>query len=61
MEMPISTSDDDWTWKTAALREVLNFCKDLMYTYRGNVYETTTLCELTAVILPHYLNSNTTY
>ena len=59
-EMPISTSDDDWTWKTAALPEVWNDGEDLEFIYHGAVYEDTTLCELTPVILPH-LNSNITY
>ena len=58
--MPFSTSDDDWTWKTAALPEVWKDGKDFEYYYYGAVYEDTTLCELTPVILPH-LNSNTTY
>ncbi len=55
----ISSSDDDWTWKTSALPEVWNDGEDLEFTYHGAVYEDTTLCELTPVILPH-LNSNTT-
>ena len=41
--MPISTSDDDWTWKIAALPEVWNDEEDLEYTYHGAFYEDTTL------------------
>ena len=58
--MSISISDDDWTWKTAALPEVWNDGNDLEFTNHGVVYEDTTLCELTPVILP-CLNSNTIY
>ena len=58
--MLLLTSDDDWTWKTAALPEVWKDGNDLEYTYHDAVYEATTFCDLTPVILPH-LNKNTTY
>ena len=56
----ISSSDDDWTWKTAALSEVWNDGEDLKWAYHGVLYEFTTLRELTPVIL-HHLNCNTNY